>query len=330
MGAFALHWVATLDSLMQTIGKTITMDYVEKVRPVFSGPNIGHFTLVEECDTIIGGKRAVCPNGCVQLLNFDTRGKKGSSRVTLSCPKCRMRAVYVRPRDCGIKDNDTIMLVEGKTYMRTRFPIPINNSLQWKTTSDLGSSPQPSLQPTPGVSPLNSASDLDTSPHSPLQPLSRESPQISVGMSALTCGSSPSGASPSGPSPSCPSPSFPSPSCPSPSLSTLGSMDDVAQLPPPVQQVPSVKIHSPQPLADVSGPVSLGTTYPRLRSPEREFRRPTSRDRSGSGEGTSSAGRAKRIRKCRHFSLTVVHANLLAGLEQLLSMTMYSYCEVKM
>ena len=115
------------------------MAYVSQNRPVFSSRQFNgfHFTLVGKTRTVVGGLKAVCPNGCdeQQIDSGSNSAKLDKKRARIwrfSCNQCNFIAYEtLRKGDVPAAYQGVIMDVPGAEFLRTQFPIP-KRALAWR------------------------------------------------------------------------------------------------------------------------------------------------------------------------------------------------------
>jgi hypothetical protein len=136
LGKFVVRWAATTQPLVAIIGATMTSDYIQQARPVFSGPRIGHFTLVADSRTVMGGMRAVCTYQCGGMVGSIETRRHGGMEIhrTFNCIVCKSYASCVLPRDYKVlhQGRRDIEAIPDQRYWKTAYPLPVM-PLKWET-----------------------------------------------------------------------------------------------------------------------------------------------------------------------------------------------------
>jgi len=142
-------WVATPLPLMDIIADVMTPTYVESHSPVFSGPDFGHFTIITQSVSILGGREIVCDR-CPRLHGLSLKVKKlgnDRQRWTAKCNSCDRITTFKLPDEDIIDERDekVIMNVPGTNFLRTPYPPP-TKSMAWRD-KDSATNANPTTSP---------------------------------------------------------------------------------------------------------------------------------------------------------------------------------------
>ncbi|KAF9642174.1 hypothetical protein BDM02DRAFT_3193751 [Thelephora ganbajun] len=162
-----LRWAATTTPLVEIIGRVFPPQYVDAWAPVFSGPDFGHFTLLNHSSFVAGGRHIRCSRESCPPSSLESTSKvigHGQRKWKVTCTSCDRQARYKSLDDTEIqeRDRESIFKVPGTEYYRTPYPVQ-TKVLEWSKVNRKDDVDMAKGQQTTTVAPTPSNS-LDTTP----------------------------------------------------------------------------------------------------------------------------------------------------------------------